>query len=62
MLPALVRRITPISIHAPLTECDVYRRYCRTERLISIHAPLTECDSASYSKGQKLAEFQSTHP
>ena len=33
-----------ISIHAPLTGCDVVFLFHQNQNLISIHAPLTGCD------------------
>ena len=51
-----------ISIHAPLTGCDIVGVYSLLHMLISIHAPLTGCDTISLLIFMQLTGFQSTHP
>ena len=52
-----------ISIHAPLTGCDIAGRSKVIAVLgISIHAPLTGCDYMGEDLTTSLEGFQSTHP
>ena len=54
---------TWISIHAPLTGCDIEPKgdLGKTTQ-ISIHAPLTGCDRAYRRQQRHNFRFQSTHP
>ena len=51
-----------ISIHAPLTGCDVTANVFGVIFDISIHAPLTGCDGSPLATLSKAFLFQSTHP
>ena len=51
-----------ISIHAPLTGCDVDISDFKKGITISIHAPLTGCDGSTTMSGCSANKFQSTHP
>ena len=53
-----------ISIHAPLTGCDINKidYYDSNQKTISIHAPLTGCDVKNYLLCEWGTIFQSTHP
>ena len=51
-----------ISIHAPLTGCDLSASLHVCHWVISIHAPLTGCDAQRGREGLRLTLFQSTHP
>ena len=52
-----------ISIHAPLTGCDMQGDIDRkANKTISIHAPLTGCDDSLSKDRRRSIIFQSTHP
>ena len=51
-----------ISIHAPLTGCDLLYLSESWALQISIHAPLTGCDPSAIAIHNSINEFQSTHP
>ena len=53
--------VSDISIHAPLTRCDVRKWYARIRCIISIHAPLTRCDNPFTTENIHNGVFQSTH-
>ena len=53
---------TTISIHAPLTGCDIDLDYASLLKGISIHAPLTGCDVLGLCGNLTDHPFQSTHP
>ena len=55
-------RVLEISIHAPLTGCDIMADMLALLKGISIHAPLTGCDAVFYVESTLAFEFQSTHP
>ena len=48
-----------ISIHAPLTGCDVTKKPKKEDELeaISIHAPLTGCDARAYKDWNEQDEI-----
>ena len=46
-----------ISIHAPLTRCDMPDVRKEFMGLISIHAPLTRCDKRCYQRRRRKAYF-----
>ena len=54
--------VKKISIHAPLTGCDVIDQMPEEMQKISIHAPLTGCDWLMISTLLLHTLFQSTHP
>ena len=53
---------TEISIHAPLTGCDIVVMVGAHTDAISIHAPLTGCDLEETGEELTIGVFQSTHP
>ena len=46
-----------ISIHAPLTRCDVKSSRLRQRTFISIHAPLTRCDTRTLRRVTSIEYF-----
>ena len=46
---AVLMGLTMISIHAPLTGCDIQKEEELRKETISIHAPLTGCDRYHHS-------------
>ena len=59
----IIVALVDISIHAPLTGCDVHGLFRLGLALgISIHAPLTGCDTAMWIYASHHKRFQSTHP
>ena len=57
-----ITRLIQISIHAPLTGCDLLAYAVTKTPHISIHAPLTGCDLISGVQKAFALLFQSTHP